>query len=537
MSSANPPGPERWTFGRPPENPPFPTPVTTPPPRRRFRVHPTTILIISSVLLMVVSFAVIPFVSPVIDRWMQSQQPPQRPMPSAPVTPPDPGSNDRGGAGVGDPYYPDYGSSGYNALKYTIDVNWAASIHRLSGTTTIRARSDHLLRSFYVDLVLPVSQVTVNGQPATFSREGIYDVRIVPRRPVAADAIFRVTVYYGGNPADYTIGNTRPWWVTGNEVTAAGEPEGSAWWYPANDHPSDPATFDVTVTVPSGMEAISNGRLVQHATNTSTSTDSWHWATNQTMDTYQSLLSIGQYAIKQGTADGRPYLYAVSMQLPKAERDKAFKSLEQTPKIIADEETIYGPYPYGQIGGLVPSHKLWFAGLESATRPVYAANAITDGHAAGLMTHELAHSWFGDHVTLKQWDDIFISEAYASFTEWWRAEKTGGTKANDQLQKTYDEYEDQAGFWRISMIDPGPDHLFDVVYFRGPMTLQALRNVIGDAAFFKLSRQWAQRGGVHSLEDWMAMAKRVSGVNLDGFFQAWIYGPTPPARTAANGLG
>jgi aminopeptidase N len=61
--------------------------------------------------------------------------------------------------------------------------------------------------------------------------------------------------------------------------------------------------------------------------------------------------------------------------------------------------------------------------------------------------------------------------------------------------------------------------------------------VIGDAAFFKLSRQWAQRGGVHSLEDWMAMAKRVSGVNLDGFFQAWIYGPTPPARTAANGLG
>jgi hypothetical protein len=254
------------------------------------------------------------------------------------------------------------------------------------------------------------------------------------------------------------------------------------------------------------------------------------------MATYQSLLSIGQYEIRQGTADGRPYVYAVSEQLPAKDRAKAFANLALTPKIISDEESVYGPYPYHEIGGLVPGHRLWYDGLESATRPVYAARDMTRGNAAGLLTHELAHMWFGDHVTLQEWDDIFISEAYASFTAWWRTEKTGGRSADDQLRRTYDAYANQPRFWQISMIDPGRDHLFDAVYLRGPMTLQALRRVIGDEKFFRLSRRWAQRGGVHSLEDWMRFAEKVSGRNLDHFFQAWLYGPTPPARTAANGL-
>ena len=86
------------------------------------------------------------------------------------------------------------------------------------------------------------------------------------------------------------------------------------------------------------------------------------------------------------------------------------------------------------------------------------------------------------------------------------------------------------------MIDPGRPHLFDAVYVRGPMTLQALRNVIGDDAFFRLARDWAQATGSRSLEEWMAAAQAVTTVNLDPFFQAWIYSPSAPARTAENGF-
>ena len=86
------------------------------------------------------------------------------------------------------------------------------------------------------------------------------------------------------------------------------------------------------------------------------------------------------------------------------------------------------------------------------------------------------------------------------------------------------------------MIDPGQDHLFDAVYSRGPMTLQALRNVIGDDAFFALARDWSQTPGSRTLEDWMVAAQAQTTIDLGPFFQAWIYSPRQPARTAANGF-
>ena len=532
MSSGEPP-PGR-SFGRPPVG--GPAPVRPEPAKPRLQVQASTIVIIAAVLIMITGVAVVPVLSPVVDRWLAERRPPEHSVSHDPGPPVGTGTKDSGGPGDGDPYYPDYGSSGYNALNYTIDIAWAPDRHRLGGVTRIDAKADHELRSFYVDLVLPVTGAWVDGKPAKFSREGVYDVKITPARPVRAAAVFHVSVRYGGNPANYRLGNITPWVVTGDEVTAASEPEGSAWWYPADDHPSDPATYDVFVTVPTGLDVISNGRLISSDARDQAGLDTWHWKTTETLDTYQSLLSIGHYAIEQGTADGWPYVYAVSDRLSPGERAKAFDNLARTPKIISAEQSIYGPYPYNAIGGLVTGHDLWYDGLESATRPVYDKRDMTRGDASSLLAHELAHMWFGDHVTLRQWNDIFDSEAYASFTQWWYTEKTGGRSANSQLQKTYHDYLNSPDFWQISMVDPGRDHLFDAVYLRGPMTLQALRNVIGDKAFFELSRKWAQRGGTHSLEDWMQLAHQVSGRNLNAFFQAWLYAPTPPARTRANGL-
>jgi aminopeptidase N len=496
-------------------------------------VLPSTVLIIASVVLMVVALAVIPSVSRRIEAGYRSDGPVA---PAPPRNPVDPGGLDHGGAGVGDPYYPDYGSSGYDARHYTVSLNWVPTTHTLSGTTVITAESAQRLRAFYVDLVLPVSKVVVDGRPARFQREGFYDVRIVPDRPIMAGRTFLVAISYGGDPADYRIGNGSPWWVTGQEVTAASEPEGSAWWFPANDHPSDPATMDVSVRVPAGLAAISNGRLVSRDTRNEPEYNTWHWVTDQTLDTYQALLSIGPYEVRQGTADGRPYLYAVSNELSEQTRRKAFAGLAATPRIVADLESYWGRYPYGEVGGIVTAHRLWYAGLETATRPLYDARAIVDGDATALLTHELAHSWFGDRVTLSQWNDIFISEAYASFSEWLHTERTGGRTAEERLRSTFDRLEGDARFWRITMIDPGRDHLFDAVYARGPMTLQALRNVIGDKAFFKLSRRWAAGSGPHSLEEWMATAKQLTPVDLTPFFEAWIYGDRAPARTVGNGL-
>ena len=447
-------------------------------------------------------------------------------------------SGTNGQPGVGDPYFPDYGSSGYDARKYVIDVDWNPAEVTLTGRTTMIARATQRLDSFYVDLALDAQSATVNGEPAQLQKEGFQDLRVTPQRPIETGVDFEVEIRYAGRPGQVQRDNRTPWLTTNQEWTTAGEPESSVWWYPANDHPSDPALMDVSVRVPAGMEAISVGRLESRDTAAEADHDTWRWISRQPMATYLNFISIGQYQLDTGVVDGRPYVYAVTEQLSPADRQRALTALRTTGPVVAELEALFGPYPFTEVGGVVAAHEFAFAALETQTRPIYAAKAIlSTNYAPTLITHELAHMWYGDQVTLRQWNDIFLNEGYASWAEWGAAERrAGGRTANQRLDETYERYEGERGFWRITMVDPGVPELFSTVYVRGPMALQALRNVIGDAAFFALAREWAVDGGPRSLEEWMVAAQAKTEVDLGPFFQAWLSGDTVPERTAANGF-
>lgn len=458
------------------------------------------------------------------------------PVPGGSGAPVGPGTD-----GVGDPYFPDYGAGGYDAQRYAVDVSWNPADARLTGRTVVTARATQPLTGFSLDLALAVSAVRVDGRPATFRTDGFQDLRITPASTIPAGATFRVEVEYGGRPATISRDGIRPFSITGDEVLVAGEPESSAWWFPANDHPSDPALMDVTARVPTGWQAVSTGALAAHTADPVRGQDVWHWVSDRPSATYLSFLALGRFELRQGTADGRPYVYAVSRRLSAGERRRAFVQLERTPQVIRVLEGLFGPYPFGQIGGLVPAARLWFDGLETQTRPVYAAGAMTRGDAGELLSHELSHMWFGDNVTLAQWNDIFDNEAWASWGAWAYRERTGGPTAEQQFLELYGRAEDSTRFWRVGLLDPGRDHLFDVVYLRGPMTLQALRNRMGDAAFLAMARDWAQTPGTRSLENWMVTTQHAadrsgSGVDLTSFFQAWLVTPAAPARTVANGF-
>jgi aminopeptidase N len=447
------------------------------------------------------------------------------------------GSPTDGSPGVGDQYFPDAGSGGYDVLKYEISINWDAATASMKGTTKITARATQFLESFYVDLALQTDRVQVDGEEATFEKQDFQDVQVIPDDPIAAESDFELVVDYSGAPGTLARGEVKPWFTTGQEWTVVGEPESAAWWFPSNDHPSDPALMDVSIRVPAGLEAISVGRLESADAANEKDFNTWHWVARQPMATYVNFISIGQYELKQGLDHGRPYAYAVSEQLSPDDRKTAFAALMSTEMRIRTLETMFGPYPFSEIGGIVPVHKLWFGGLETQTRPVYDARSILNADfEPSLIDHELAHMWFGDNVTMRQWNDIFISEAYASWAQWGARERRGGRPANDSLNRAYERLADNDDFWKITMIDPGRAHLFDAVYLRGPMTLQALRNVIGDDSFFGLARDWSQAPGSRTLEEWMTAAQAHTTVDLGPFFQAWIYSPTAPARTAANGF-
>jgi aminopeptidase N len=367
-------------------------------------------------------------------------------------------------------------------------------LNRRSSSGDGRARSDLCAQSCKVTAWISES-VT----------RGFSEVYVKPARAIAAGSAFQVVVAYSGKPGEYRQGDVKPWFATDGEWTIAGEPDSSAWWYPANDHPSDRALMDVSIRVPAGLQAISMGRL--------------------------------ESPDKQGIDHGVPYVYAVSDKLPAEQRKTAFAALMTSGERIRLLETMFGPYPFTELGGVVPAPRLWFGGLETQTRPVYEARSILNRNfEPGLLDHGLAHMWYGDNVTVRQWEDIFTNEAYASWAQWEVTERSGGRKANDTLNRAYERLKNDEAFWKITMIDPGKAHLFDAVYIRGPMTPQALRNIIGDEAFFKLATDWAQDPESRTLEEWVAAAQSHTTIDLGPFFRDWIYASAAPARTAANGF-
>jgi aminopeptidase N len=439
----------------------------------------------------------------------------------------------RGSAGIGDGYFPRYGNGGYRVRHYDVDVSFDPATERLHGRTVVVGRTTQRLSRFNLDLVLPASRVLVNGTPAAH-RSAPHELIVTPRRVLRRGETLRVVVRYAGIPKNHKAGGVRPWVTTKDGAVAVGEPEIAAWWFPGNDHPSDKASFDITLRVPRGVEAISNGRLLSRRTRGHHSV--WRWREDDPMATYLAFAAIGQFDLVRGrTSTGRPYLYAYSTRV--RNQRAARRSVRATAGITAWLERTWGPYPYDEIGGVVLGKWIPFA-LENQTRPVYSRGFFEFGQNRSVVAHEMAHQWFGDKVAVGRWRHIWLNEGLATYTEWLYAQHVRGVPVDRSFARTYRSYPRQSHFWDVRVGDPGTGRLFSApIYERGAMTAYALRRKIGSVKFLALMQAWVHANdGTGSTGEFVALAERISNQQLDGFFDTWLFTRARPRPTVANGF-
>jgi aminopeptidase N len=441
----------------------------------------------------------------------------------------------------GDPYFPLDGNRGYEVQHYRITDSYLPATDWLRGTTVLRATATEDLTRFSLDLVLRVDQVWVDGRPAHFRKPVAHELLVRPGEAVEAGESFTVRVRYHGLPGSVRAAGVSPgsdlWFHRPGETVALGEPQNGAWWFAANETPQDKASFDITIRVPRGTEAVSGGALVAHRV--ADGRAGWHWRIDQPVATYMVFFATGQFRLEQGLADGRPYVYAVSTRLDREDRRTALRRLRESGGIVAWLEGALGPYPFGEIGGVVPGTGLPYA-LEDATRPVYPWSSVSGDEWRVFLVHELAHQWFGDDVALQRWRDVWLNEGFATYAEWWYAEKHGGASVATMLTDTYESMPVDSPFWEVVVSDPGPAQMWSrSVYLRGAMTLAALRTRIGEADLAAILRAWAARnaGGHGSGQELRDLAEEISGEDLDAFFRHWLDEADKPAATAENGLG
>ncbi|MEU9506754.1 M1 family metallopeptidase [Micromonospora sp. NPDC048170] len=433
-----------------------------------------------------------------------------------------------GAAGAGDAYFPTYGNGGYDVIGYAVKVRYDPAKDRLTGTTTVRAAATTDLSAFNLDLAgLTVRSVTVDGTPAKHRRKGD-ELTITPASGLIAGNGFAAEITYEGKPEalrNESLGSGG-FLHTDDGAIALGQPESASTWFPVNDHPSDKATYDFEITVPEGLTAVSNG--VPEGKSTAGGWTTWKWAERSPMASYLSTVVIGRFRITEGAHKGRPVFHAVTTDLPEGAADR---SIAGTVEVADYLESVFGPYPFGAYGGVVISDPRIRYALETQSRPVYSASFFFDGENTGVVAHELAHQWFGNSVSLARWQDIWLNEGLATYAEWLWAEHDGGRSAQQAFDARYTGSSGQV--WRTPPGEPGAANLFsESVYQRGAMTVHALRVAVGDKAFFEILKTWAaqKRDANATTAEFVALAERVSGEQLDDLFEAWLYGTERPDR-------
>ncbi|MCH8941232.1 MAG: T9SS type A sorting domain-containing protein [Bacteroidetes bacterium] len=429
------------------------------------------------------------------------------------------------------------GDSNIDISYYKLNLTVQYNPNYLIGIVTVEAKSQiNGLDSLFLDLddTLTVSSVISNNNSLAFSQPyKSRELRITLDKSYNFGEKISLIITYQGIPISNPNGfGSFTFGTTGQDLPSIftlSEPYGASDWWPCKDTPADKAdSADIWITCRNDLKAISNGNLMAIVDN-GNGTHTYKWKTTYPIAQYLISMAIAPFSeydiyFHYNSTDSllvSNFLYRENMTSPnKAILDKTLDMLS----IFSDK---YGPYPFlnekyghAQFG--------WGGGMEHQT--ITSIGFVDEG----LIAHELAHSWFGDKITCKNWESIWLNEGFATFSEGLYREFQYGRSSYDSyiVGRMTAAKNAQGTIYVQNISSVGSIFDWSRSYAKGSIVLHMLRGIVGDANFFNIMKTYAADTsvayGVAETTDFQRVAESIYGSSLNYFFDEWIFGENYP---------
>lgn len=440
-----------------------------------------------------------------------------------------------------DPVGPAGYRPGVDVEHYAFGLTLSDASDRIEGEAAVTVRYTAAgVPALVLDLVGPtadgrgmtVSALAENGVPVPFEQAG-NQLRIPLTEPPAPNERRTYVVTYAGVPADGLIIATN----RHGDRTFFGDnwPNRARHWLPTVDHPSDKATVAWAVTAPARYQVVGSGRRAEE-TDLPDGLRLTRWTSTAPLATKIAVIGAAQFAVDYpGAVDGVPLESWVYPQ----DRAEGFHDYERAERVLETFRLLLGPYPFAKLANVQSTTR--YGGMENASNIFYDENSVTGTRAnESLIAHEVAHQWFGNAVTERDWPHLWLSEGFATYLTHVYHEYTYGRDAlearlaHDRRQVVaFAEAEPDRPLVDTAYVDPTA-LLNANSYQKGGWVLHMLRQRVGDEAFFDGLRLYYDRfrGGNADTRDFRRVMEEVSGEPLGDFFAQWAERPGVPRLTA-----
>ena len=380
------------------------------------------------------------------------------------------------------------------------------------------------------------SALDSEGRELSLERSDTSVVVILPGHASLGDTIHVTVLYRGEGSRDGFFfdeaDDDHP-----QMVSTDSWPDEAHHWIPLYDYPNDKVTHELIVTVPEGNRVLSNGGLIGVTENDAVGTATWHWSQEKPHATYLMMLAIGPFAVIEDSLGDLSIDYWV---YPDAVEDARW-IFAKTPRMIAYYSDLFDyPYPWAKYDQVTTPHV--GGGAEATSATILGDGVIHDRRAEQdfswerVIAHEIAHQWWGDLITLREWSHAWLNESFGTYSDYlWTRHESGDEegawalsgKKNAYLRESHTRYVRPIVFDRYER----PHDNFDShTYPKGAAILHQLRFLLGDEAFFRILSAFLHNHAFEPVDtyDFMKTVNEVTGQNMDRFFEQFIFLPGHP---------